>query len=123
MRERVARMSARARAMRARVVQHPRLAVFAVIGLAVLMTALALRHVGHRRQVVELAYELGEATSALRKLDEEARRLRLEKSVLTSPARIERLALALGMVRPTTEQVRVVWSSPVAHRSQEGMPR
>jgi len=113
MRERVARMSAHVGAVRARVVSHPRLSIFVLVGLAVLGTALALRHVGHRRQVVGLGYQLSTAATELRRLDEEARRLRLEKSVLTSPARIERLALGLGMIRPTPEQIRVVWRSPV----------
>lgn len=114
MRERVARMSAHVSAVRARVVSHPHLAILAVLGLAVLMTGLALRHVGQRRTVVRLGYELSTATAELRRLDQEERRLRLEKSVLTNPARIEHLATELGMVRPTPEQVRLVWRAPTA---------
>ncbi len=116
MRGKVARMSAHARSMRARVESHPRLAVIALVGMAALATAIGLRHVGHRREVVRLGYELSAATVELRRLDEEARRLRLEKSVLTSPARIERLAAGLGMVRPAPEQIRVVWRAPAEIR-------
>jgi cell division protein FtsL len=63
---------------------------------------------------VRLGNELSAATVELRRHDDQPRRLRLEKSVLTSPARIERLAAALGMVRPAREQIRVVWRAPAA---------
>ena len=119
MRTHVARMSAQANAMRARIVSHPRLAIAGVVVLAVLVTALGLRRVAHRREVVRLGYELSSSTAELRRLDEEARRLRLEKSVLTSPARIEKLATGLGMVRPVPGQVRVVWRAPVLARKAE----
>ena len=109
-----ARMSAHMTSVRARVVSHPRLAIFVAAALAALLTALGLHHVAHRRAVVGLGYELSTATAELRRLDEEARRLRLEQSVLTSPARIEHLAAGLGMVRPSTEQIRVVWRSPAS---------
>jgi cell division protein FtsL len=109
MRTHVARMQAHVSAARARVKSHPRQAIAALVVLAALITALGLRQVAHRREVVRLGYELSSATAELRRLDEQARRLRLEKSVLTSPARIERLAIGLGMVRPTPEQIRVVW--------------
>ncbi len=112
MRTHVARMSAHASAMRARIVSHPRLAIAGVVVLAALITALGLRRVAHRREVVRLGYALSSVTAELRRFDEEARRLRLEKSVLTGPARIEHLAAGLGMVRPTPEQVRVVWRAP-----------
>ncbi len=112
MRAHVARMSAHANAMRAQIVSHPRLAIAGLVLLAVLVTALGLRQVAHRREVVRLGYELSSITAELRRLDEQARRLRLEKSVLTSPARIERLAEGLGMVRPAPEQIRVVWRAP-----------
>ena len=112
MRTQVARMSAHATAMRARIVSHPRLAIAGLVLLAVLVTALGLRRVAYRREVVRLGYELSSITAELRRLDEEARRLRLEKSVLTGPARIEKLATGLGMVRPARHQIRVVWRAP-----------
>jgi cell division protein FtsL len=107
-------MSAHATAMRARIVSHPRRAIAGVVLLAALVTALGLHRVAHRREVVRLGYELSSITAEMRRLDEEARRLRLEKSVLTSPARIERLAAGLGMVRPAPEQIRIVWRAPAA---------
>ena len=112
MRTHVARMSAHASAMRAQMVSHPRLTIAGLVLLAALVTALGLRQVAHRREVVRLGYALSSVTAELRRLDEQARRLRLEKSVLTTPARIERLAESLGMVRPSPEQIRVVWRAP-----------
>jgi cell division protein FtsL len=76
--------------------------------LAGLLTGLGVRHVADRRERVRLGYELSAASAELRRVSEENRRLRLEKSVLTDPDRIERLAANLGMVRPTTDQIRVV---------------
>jgi cell division protein FtsL len=83
----------------------------AVVGLLILcglLTGLGIRHVSDRRERVRLGYELSAASAELRRVSEENRRLRLEKSVLTDPDRIERLAANLGMVRPTTDQIRVV---------------
>ena len=122
MRTHVARMQAHVSAARARVKSHPRQAIAGLVLLAAMITALGLRQVAHRREVVRLGYELSSATAELRRLDEQARRLRLEKSVLTSPARIERLAIGLGMVRPTPEQVRVVRGAP-ARTGQRGEAR
>jgi len=64
--------------------------------------------VHQRHNVVSVGYELSEAASELHKLREENRRLRLEKSVLTHPARIERLARARGMRLPEPEQLRIL---------------
>ncbi|HKE17799.1 MAG TPA: cell division protein FtsL [Kofleriaceae bacterium] len=114
MRARVARMQAHVTRARAQVKSHPRAAVAGLVALAALTTALGLRQVAHRREVVSLGYALSTDTAELRRLDEQARRLRLEKSVLTSPARIEHLAAGLGMVRPAPEQVRIVWRAPAA---------
>jgi cell division protein FtsL len=82
--------------------------VICLMILAGLLTGLGLRHVADRRERVRLGYELSAASAELRRVSEENRRLRLEKSVLTDPDRIERLAGNLGMVRPTTDQIRLV---------------
>ena len=114
MRTHVARVSAHMDRMRAQVRSHPRMSIVGLVVLGALVTALGLRQVSHRREVVRLGYELSAVTAELRRLDEQARRLRLEKSVLTSPQRIEHLAAGLGMVRPAPEQIRVVWRQPAA---------
>lgn len=72
--------------------------------------ALALFRVHRRHQVVRIGYELSTARVELRGLQEEQNRLSLEESVLTNPGRIERLASALGMIRPTPDQLRVITS-------------
>jgi cell division protein FtsL len=82
--------------------------VLGLMILAGLLTGLGIRQVSDRRERVRLGYELSAASAELRRVSEENRRLRLEKSVLTDPDRIERLAANLGMVRPTTDQIRVV---------------
>lgn len=86
----------------------PRLRVACCLVLFAAMLAPALAHVARQRQIVEVGYDLGKAMGDLRRLEEEGRRLNLELSVLTAPARIERLAGELGMVRPPPGSVRVV---------------
>ena len=87
-----------------------RLGVTGLVILAALVGALGVRTVADRRERVRLGYELSAATAELRRVSEENRRMRLEKSALTDPDRIERLAANLGMVRPGAEQIRVVRS-------------
>lgn len=84
------------------------------VAVACMMIALAtvivvgVVHVNRRHVVVRKGYELTTVRAKLRKLQEDNRRLRLEKSVLTAPVRIERLAKSLGMQQPGAGQVRVV---------------
>jgi cell division protein FtsL len=92
----------------------PRLAAISLLAVAAVVTSVGLRHVAHRREVVRLGYELSAATAQLRRDQEDHRRLRLEKSVLTQPDRIERLAANLGMTRPAPQQIRAVRSDPAA---------
>ncbi|HUS63248.1 MAG TPA: cell division protein FtsL [Kofleriaceae bacterium] len=100
--------------------KRSRLGVVGLVVLAVLSTAIGLRHVADRRDVVRVGYALSSATAELRRLEEDNRRLRLERSVLTSPARIERLAVGLGMARPGPEQIRVVREGAVAAATTAG---
>jgi cell division protein FtsL len=94
--------------------------VVGLLILAGLLTGLGVQHVAHRRDRVRLGYELSAASAELRRVSEDNRRLRLEKSVLTDPDRIERLAGNLGMVRPATDQIRVV--RPSGAPGQGGTP-
>ena len=69
----------------------------------------ALLHVALRLDVIRLGYAIGTETEARHRLAEEGRRLRLEKSLLRNPERIERLARdKLGMHRPDPTRIRVV---------------
>ena len=97
----IARLSARAR-------------IATVIAVATAFAAVGVFKVQRRHQVIHLGYALSDATSTLRQLEEEDRRLRLELSVLTNPTRIEKLAESLGMIRPSPSQVRNVRADKVA---------
>lgn len=83
-------------------------ACLALCAMAIL--ALGLFRVHRRHQVIRTGYELNEARTELRTLQEELNRLSLEVSVLTNPGRIERLAKSLGMIRPTPDQLRIIES-------------
>ncbi len=83
----------------------------AVVGMTLFATVIVLlgiAHVARRQEVIQLGYDLSKATEALTEEQEENRRLRLEKSILTNPERIRRLAAQLGMTPPGPEQIRVV---------------
>lgn len=92
-----------------------KVAVAGMCGLALVATLLGLAHVARRQEVIQLGYQLARATEELSDNQEENRRLRLEKSILTNPERIERLAESLGMRQPGPEQIRIVRGSSVAH--------
>ncbi len=101
----------------ARVIPGPRrrVAVAVMLIAAAAVMALAVAHVARRHQVVRLGYELAQEADALREVEEENRRLRLERSMLRHPDRIERHAQNLGMKRPDPDQIRVVPAVP-AHK-------
>ena len=81
--------------------------IILVVSFVALVTA-GLAHVGLRMKVVRLGYDISELSRERRALDEEHRRLQLERSLLRDPARIERLAREkLGMRRPDPAQLRV----------------
>jgi cell division protein FtsL len=90
--------------------------VIAMACLFAVILAAGLYRIAQRRTLIRLGYELSEVSSELRTLEEEERRLRLELSVLSSPVRIERLAVELGMIRPSPSEVRVL------SRTGEGTP-
>jgi cell division protein FtsL len=79
--------------------------------LAALAASLGVYIVSQRHQMIQTGYRLSEISADLRALREENRRLRLEKSVLTHPERIERLARAQGMQLPDGQQTRVIGDS------------
>ena len=56
--------------------------------------------------MVELGYRLNVEIKQLREVQEDNRKLRLEKAVLTDPDRVEKLARAIGMRRPDKGQIR-----------------
>jgi cell division protein FtsL len=94
-----------------------RVAVVCMMMLAAVAITLGVGHVSRRQEVIRVGYELGRAMNELRTQQEENRRLRLERSVLTNPERIRRLAETRGMRQPTEGQMRVVrpGGSELAH--------
>lgn len=98
---------------------RPRRSAIATLMLvAVAVLALGISHVARRHQVIRLGYQLSEQTVELRRLEEENRRLRLERSMLRHPDRIERYAQHLGMIRPDPRQIRVVAPSATTVAAQ-----
>lgn len=85
-----------------------KIAVVCMIMVSAVVIALGVGHVSSRQEVIDLGYALSEARAELRELEEEDRKLRLERSVLTNPERIRKLAESLGMQKPADGQVRVV---------------
>jgi cell division protein FtsL len=80
-----------------------------IVGAFAVVVVAAVLHVSLRTGVTRTGYLIGEKLAEGRELEEEARKLRLELSLLHSPERVERLAREkLGMVRPDPERIRVV---------------
>ena len=81
--------------------------VLALMFLSV--TGAAIAHASLRLAILRHGYSLSEKTRIFRELEEENRKLRLELSLLRSPARIEQVAHEkLGMRRPDPAEIRVV---------------
>ena len=73
------------------------------------VTGAALAHASLRLAIIRHGYSLSEKTRQFRELEEENRKLRLELSLLRSPARVEEVAHEkLGMRRPDPAEIRVV---------------
>lgn len=78
-----------------------------LVVMFVSVTAAALAHVSLRLGVIRMAYTISEASSARRALEQKHRKLLIERSLLRSPERIERLARdKLGMRHPAPSQLR-----------------
>jgi cell division protein FtsL len=78
-------------------------------GLALLIIAGLILYVGGKVKIVRVGYQIEELEREKRDLEREHRSLLIEASSLSSPARIEELAVKrLGMVRPAKENVVVV---------------
>jgi cell division protein FtsL len=84
-------------------------AVLFILGAFAVVVVAAALHVSLRYRVLRTGYAIGEKLTEKRELEEEARKIRLELSLLRSPERVERLAREkLGMVKPDPERIRVV---------------
>ena len=73
------------------------------------LTAAGLAHVRLRLEVIRLGYSITESSEERRRLEEENRKYKLERSLLRGPARIEKLAKEkLHMDRPEPSRIRTV---------------
>jgi cell division protein FtsL len=88
--------------------------------LAVLViVAVLLLYVGGKVKIVQLGYQIEALEKEKRDLERENRALRIEAASLSSPARIEEIALKrLGMVRIAKENLIVVKRKPPAQRAK-----
>lgn len=83
-----------------------RLRVSHFIFAAVIFMAIALVYVWFHIQATRINYQIAEEIQNKSKLDEENRRLKVEIATLTSPQRIETIALMkLKMCYPKRDQV------------------
>jgi cell division protein FtsL len=94
-----------------------RLAIATLVLITVLVTGVALFRVARRHEIVRLGYELSRATARLREVEEEHRRLELERATLSSPDRIRALATSLGMVAAPPDRIRRHEVAPELARS------
>jgi cell division protein FtsL len=77
--------------------------------IMLLIVAALLLYVGGKVKIMRLGYQIEALEREKRDLERANRSLRIEASSLSSPARIEELAVKrLGMVRPAKENVVVV---------------
>jgi cell division protein FtsL len=89
-----------------------------VMVLLVIVASLLL-YVGGKVKIVQLGYQLEALEKEKRDLERENRALRIESASLSSPARIEEIALKrLGMVRIAKENLIVVKRQPQSQRAK-----
>jgi cell division protein FtsL len=85
-----------------------RIAVVALVAVAAIAMFFGILQVKRHHELVRISYEISDVTEALREAEAENRRLRLERSLLTSPERLEQLAADIGMVQPGAKQIRII---------------
>jgi len=79
------------------------------IALMLLVVALLMLYVGGKVQLYRLGYQIEALEREKAELERANRSLRIEASSLSSPARIEEIAIKrLGMVRPAKENIVVI---------------
>jgi len=82
--------------------------VIAMIAIACVLTGVGVIRVTRQHEVLRLGYQLSRDAERVRVLREVQRRLELERGALTSPDRIRRLAMQLGMTSVAPDRIRIV---------------
>ena len=88
------------------VFERSRRGVFRRVFIALLIIAGLILYVGGKVKIVRLGYRIEALEREKRDLERENRSLLIEASSMTSPARIEEIAVKrLGMIRPAKDNV------------------
>ena len=82
--------------------------IVALVIVAIALAMVGAIRVSRQHDVLRYGYELSRRTEQVGKLRETQRQLELEHAMLTSPARIRRLANSLGMTEVAPDRIRVV---------------
>jgi len=82
--------------------------VIALVIAACALVAAGVIRVQRQHEVLRLGYQLSKKSEHVRKLRETHRQLELEHATLSSPDRIRRLAIQLGMTTVAPDRIRVV---------------
>ena len=105
--------------------RSPRARALALFAVTVFFTTAALAHVWVRLQVVRLGYQISTETEREKRLQQLHRKLQVERALLRSPERLERLArerLNLTMPDPRTIQRLKPWPRPRIRRRRGKTP-
>jgi len=90
---------------------------------ALLIVTGLLLYVGGKVKIVQLGYRIEALEREKHDLEHENRSLQIEASSLSSPARIEEIAIKrLGMVRPANENIVIVKRKRDSDRAKSGAP-
>ncbi len=92
--------------------------------VVLMIVAALLLYVGGKVKIVQLGYQIEALEQEKRDLERENRALRIEAASLSSPARIEEIALKrLGMVRIAKENLIVAKRQPQAAKPRSKAQR
>jgi cell division protein FtsL len=93
----------------------------ALLAVTVFFTAAALAHVWVRLQVVRLGYQISRETEREKRLQQVHRKLQVERALLRSPERLERLARErLRLTMPDPGIIQRLKARPV-RRARRGL--
>jgi len=86
---------------------RPRNVKFVVAGILLVLVLMVL--VGGKSQIVRLGYQLDALEKERQELERTNRSLRIEASSLSSPGRIEEIAVKrIGLIRPSKDNIVIV---------------
>lgn len=97
---------------------------FRRIAIALLVVTALILYVGGKVKIVQLGYQIESLEREKNELERENRSLLIEASTLSSPARVEDIAVKrMGMVRPPKENVVVVKRKGTSPNSNSQKPQ